>query len=565
MSVYTAELAAGLTVSGVFRHPFRVREEDAGAESKPYDDPPLTANERNMYALSATIRAKPSWWTKAQDPEIRARWRSEAIGAPVPHGNIPLTEDEVDYVLDELAWYAAQRDAATGIEASIFPRIWQSDTLIDDELRSALLEAVAKLEDVPEAARDWHPRADGQVLDLVHPSLYPIVYDRTVLRAGYDPKPLPADPPIYDECQDEEGTFTSTRFSWLPTDFSVSEDGASVKALGYINNLDYVNHASAYTVVEQLIARFLPLWERVLTESLVELEPRRLVHGAYTWLDQPNPLFIEHPDLDENDEDRRDMVFRLPEVIKPFQPYPKPEEPVNLEARTLQIIVKLANIILTPDKPRYKGGSWHVEGMVNEAIVSSGIYYYDEDNITESALAFRMGVGAPEDYEQDDEAGVRLAYGLSREGPLHQEIGSVATRQGRCIAFPNVFQHQVQPFELADKSRPGHRKIVALFLVDPQLPKPRPSTCDVPRQQKEWMRAFLRSIGSELRTKHGAQARGFALVPPELVDMIVDRADWLMSRQEAEEYRLQLMDERSSMTSDNDTLMFSASFSMCEH
>ncbi len=40
------------------------------------------------------------------------------------------------------------------------------------------------------------------------------------------------------------------------------------------------------------------------------------------------------------------------------------------------VIVKLANIVLTPEKPRYEGGSWHVEGMMNERIVSSGIYYY---------------------------------------------------------------------------------------------------------------------------------------------------------------------------------------------
>ena len=30
----------------------------------------------------------------------------------------------------------------------------------------------------------------------------------------------------------------------------------------------------------------------------------------------------------------------------------------------LQVIVKLANIELTPEKPRYEGGSWHVEGQL---------------------------------------------------------------------------------------------------------------------------------------------------------------------------------------------------------
>ena len=29
----------------------------------------------------------------------------------------------------------------------------------------------------------------------------------------------------------------------------------------------------------------------------------------------------------------------------------------------LQVIVKLANIHLTPEKPNYDGGSWHIEGL----------------------------------------------------------------------------------------------------------------------------------------------------------------------------------------------------------
>ena len=41
--------------------------------------------------------------------------------------------------------------------------------------------------------------------------------------------------------------------------------------------------------------------------------------------------------------------------------------------RGLQIIVKLANIELTPDNPEYEGGSWHVEGqMVRRTNLSCG-------------------------------------------------------------------------------------------------------------------------------------------------------------------------------------------------
>lgn len=69
-----------------------------------------------MVALSATLRAKPKWWIKIHDPVIRAKWEQEALAGPVAYGALGLTDTEVRYVLDEVAWYATQRDDATGIE-----------------------------------------------------------------------------------------------------------------------------------------------------------------------------------------------------------------------------------------------------------------------------------------------------------------------------------------------------------------------------------------------------------------------------------------------------------------
>ena len=38
--------------------------------------------------------------------------------------------------------------------------------------------------------------------------------------------------------------------------------------------------------------------------------------------------------------------------------------------RGLQVIVKLANICLTPERPQYEGGTWHVEGQIVSAFVT---------------------------------------------------------------------------------------------------------------------------------------------------------------------------------------------------
>ena len=66
-------------------------------------------------------------------------------------------------------------------------------------------------------------------------------------------------------------------------------------------------------------------------------------------------------------------------VIRPdppaeFEPLDDPESFGTEETfgkSRLQIIVKLANIELTPDKPSYGGGSWHVEGMMVRMLEAS--------------------------------------------------------------------------------------------------------------------------------------------------------------------------------------------------
>lgn len=85
--------------------------------------------------------------------------------------------------------------------------------------------------------------------------------------------------------------------------------------------------------------------------------------------------------------------------------------------------------------------------MANERIVASGIYYYSSSNITESRLHFRQAICEP-DYEQYDYEGVDLIYKLQNEQALNQYLGSIITKEGRCIAFPNTLQHQVAPFKV---------------------------------------------------------------------------------------------------------------------
>ena len=94
-----------------------------------------------------------------------------------------------------------------------------------------------------------------------------------------------------------------------------------------------------------------------------------------------------------------------------------------------------------------------------------------------------MAVTMPMKFRVDDEGATSKTWGLRDRDPCNQCIGSVRVRSGLAIAFPNFYQHRVEPFELADPTRPGHRKILAFFLTDPyQIVH---STMMVPPQQRE--------------------------------------------------------------------------------
>jgi len=226
---------------------------------------------------------------------------------------------------------------------------------------------------------------------------------------------------------------------------------------------------------------------------------------------------------------------------------------IDWRGRTLQVIVKLANIVLTPDRPGYAGGVWHVEGMANERIVATAIYYYDSDNVGESRLSFRTVIDEP-GYEQNDNAGIEAIYGLVNDQPLNQPLGSVHTVEGRCLAWPNLYQHRVEPFGLVDPKRPGHRKILVFFLIDPA--RPVVSTAQVLPQQRVWL---VQALADD------CVAALHRLSPP-LQDLVVAyAAAGTMTLTEARGFRTELMAERKFAIDQVTQTVFERPFSLCEH
>ena len=175
-------------------------------------------------------------------------------------------------------------------------------------------------------------------------------------------------------------------------------------------------------------------------------------------------------------------------------------------------------------------------------------------NISDSRLAFRQQSDAEADidYPQNRHDWLEAVFGCQNEEPSIQYIGQVATKEGRVVTFPNVFQHQVQPFELDDWTKPGHRKILALFLVDPHMRII--SSANVPAQQKDWWADEMRSLGI------------FPSLPTELYQEVVNHVeDFPVSLEDAKNLRLELMEERKAFVVRHDQMFAEETFSLCEH
>ena len=144
----------------------------------------------------------------------------------------------------------------------------------------------------------------------------------------------------------------------------------------------------------------------------------------------------------------------------------------------------------------------------------------------------------------------------------------------------------MSPFQLTDPTKPGHRRFIALWLVDPTMRVI--STANIPPHQMDWY------IASILGTDSKAQGKSIAKLPPDLVQLLAEKSnidvtdvregqlpkellDWVrkdldkdgnslpMSLEEAEEHRLKLMQERSAFVITSEENWQLQTYSFCEH
>jgi hypothetical protein len=204
----------------------------------------------------------------------------------------------------------------------------------------------------------------------------------------------------------------------------------------------------------------------------------------------------------------------------------------------------------------------------NEHICATALYYYSSVNTTASRLAFRQRFSHDELFDvdggQERHDWLPTVFGCHHHGPCIQNVGTVDTIEGRLLTFSNCLQHQVQPFQLADPTKPGHRKILALFLVDPHMKII--STAHVPCQQKDWWWEEVTGFASQHSAPRSDRGSTLADLPVELQDHVFKRVeDFPISLEDAKAIRLELMEERKNHVIRDRENFSSLTISLCEH
>ncbi len=176
--------------------------------------------------------------------------------------------------------------------------------LIHIEMKTVWQQQVAQLETTLKNHKDWNPYSSEQTWNLVNPSLYCFIKGVT--------------PCTNSSIHQRNQTMTNwigigdainiptsweheSKFQWLPSEFKVDENG-KVTIQSYINNLHPYHFRNLYKSIANIFQRFIPQFETCLKKN----------HNK-----------------------------------------------TNLKGKNLQVIVKLAENVLTPQKPYYDSGMMH--------------------------------------------------------------------------------------------------------------------------------------------------------------------------------------------------------------
>jgi hypothetical protein len=357
--------------------------------------------------------------------------------------------------------------------------------------------------------RDVLASSEGRVIDVIDPSLYCFVRNKSFLdhraaRAALGAKAAAqyqycrrVEPADGDSSEDDY----KIEHDWLPAEFEVAADG-SVDICSYIPGLECSDaNAALYNELGAAFSALLPLFELALAHA-------------------PPPHW----------QQSRFDFYQAPLLPAP----PRRGAPAPLRGRRLQAIVKASYVELEPGDWHY--GLWHAEGVRRERIVATGIHVLSaSDSLSTGVMHFRRPL--------DDAELARLNAKHCRdnppewgsETPSRVFVGSVETPAGSSLVFANHLQRRLgELFCDANARARGVRKALCFFLVDPE--QPALSTAHVPWQ--DWD-AVAAAASAACRAACPA-------LPDDALARLLARARWGLTREEALKARTALTNDRQS-------------------
>jgi hypothetical protein len=105
------------------------------------------------------------------------KWEVECR-RPQGSGPADISPAMFKWIIQELRYKAKIFNEANAV--SLYNGdVVKSDSKVPKSLKEALKSAVSPLERIPDVYKDYHPGSDNKVIDLVHPSLFPLIYGRS--------------------------------------------------------------------------------------------------------------------------------------------------------------------------------------------------------------------------------------------------------------------------------------------------------------------------------------------------------------------------------------------------
>jgi hypothetical protein len=246
------------------------------------------------------------------EDKIIEKWKTE-----IGDSGADATEKMKNWIFEELR-YKAKIFYDTGVVSVYNGDVVKSDSAVPLSIKEALRDAVRPLENIPKQFKDYHPHSDDKVVDLVHPSLFPLVYGRSrILRESTvdlhdcltrmgngEAIPVPPDAEtklkyslLYPMMRNGENVeLFSKKFQWLPCEVGFGE-GEECHISSYINNLHPDKHRDLYMIIQQIIAKAIPLWNMTLT-PLKEMysEWHRIEYDSVEYEPVPPELEAQEPE-----------------------------------------------------------------------------------------------------------------------------------------------------------------------------------------------------------------------------------------------------------------------------